>query len=406
VKDENLKKAEQIAKDTQKKIDDAAVKASESEKKDTESKAAVETEKGKGEKSIVEKAEKQAEDDAKILTTKDEEPSEDDKKKKEELVKKKSEKEEPEESPEDKIKREAQKRIDRVIGEIKALKAESQQDKEKIAGLQEKLETLTKPKEKEDKATIVKNLVKQQKTKFLEEDSNKPREQKREMTKEELDEWLLEDFSEALSWQNNRDYRRNKDKERIVSDLDNAPKKLADEFVAKQQESLKKLVTRFPNVMPSKEKLESLKGKSEEEKHTILSAENEDYAMAIEIATSNSKKYMESADGPEQVMIEMERRKGDSGKRITLTQEELEQKIKEASAAEVQRLTNLDEGITSSGAGRKVENKENKSELKLKQEEIARKAGVSIEDLDSAIKRRETIPGATAGVGSKEFNED
>ena len=403
---ENLKKAEQIAKDTQKKFDDAASNAAESVKKDTESKAAVEKEEGKGEKSIVEKAEKQAEDNAKILTTKDEELSEDEKKKKEELVKKKSEKKEPEESPEDKIKRESQKRIDEVIGEIKALKAESQQDKEKIAGLETKLDTLTKPKEKEDKATTVKNLVEQQKTKFLEEDSSKPKEQKREMTKEDLEEWLLEDYVAAAEWLTDRNIRRNKDKEDIVSDLDNAPKKLADEFITKQQESLKKFAARFPNVIPSKERLEALKGKSKEEIDTILSAENEDYAMMLEIVKSNSKKYMESADGPEQVMLEMERRKGDSGKRITMTQEELDQKIKEASAAEVQRLAGLDEGITSSGTGRKMDKKVNKSELKLKQEEIARKAGISVEDLDSAIKRRETIPGVAMSLSGEEFNKD
>ena len=128
--------------------------------------------------------------------------------------------------------------------------------------------------------------------------------------------------------------------------------------------------------------------------------------MILEIVKSNSKKYMESSDGPEQVMLEMERRKGDSGKRITMTQDELDQKIKEASAAEVQRLANLDEGISSSETRRKVENKENKSELRLKQEEIARKGGVSIEDLDSAIKRRESIPGAMVSTSGKEFNED
>jgi len=406
VKDENLKKAEQIAIDTQKKIDADVKEASDLVKKDTESKAAVEKEKGEGEKSIVEKAEQQADDNARILTTKDEELNEDEKKIKVDLVKKEEEKKAKEESPEDKIKREAQKRIDGVIGEIKALKAESQQDKEKIAGLETKLDTLTKPKEEESKATTVKNLVEQQKTKFLEEDVNKSKEQKREMTKEDLEEWLLEDYVAAAEWLTDRNIRRNKDKEDIISDIDEAPKKLANEFVAKQQESLKKFATRFPNVMPSKERLEALKGKSREEIDSILSAENEDYAMMLEIVKSNSKKYMESSDGPEQVMLEMERRKGDSGKRITMTQDELDQKIKEASAAEVQRLANLDEGISSSETRRKVENKENKSELRLKQEEIARKGGVSIEDLDSAIKRRESIPGAMVSTSGKEFNED
>jgi hypothetical protein len=53
-----------------------------------------------------------------------------------------------------------------------------------------------------------------------------------------------------------------------------------------------------------------------------------------------------------------------------------------------------------------VEKQENKSLLRLKQEEIARKAGVSLEKLDAAIERRKSIPGAAFAETAKDFNED
>lgn len=406
VENTNLEKAKEIAKkktEEIKRVQEAEKKSSEESKaieakKQTESSEAVKTEG----KEIVAEAEKQAENDARILSSKDEELSDDDNKRKEELIKAKESKE----SPEEKLKRTqeaTQKRIDEVIGELKAERAAREKDNKKIAELESQLESLTKPKKEEDKASKVKQLVEKQIADYLKEDENVPRETKREMSREELEDWLLEDYVAATEWLTDRNIRRNKDKASIISSLDSEPKKRAEEFINKQQESLKKLVARYPEVMPSPERMEKLKGKKPEEIDGILASENEDYKLMLEIINEDKKKYLESIDGPEQVMAEMDRRKGKTSKTITLTEDELQQRIKDAAVAEAQRIANLDEGITSSG-GKKVETKEKKSEFRLKQEEIARKAGVSIEQLDNAIKRRESI-GVIAST-AEDFNKD
>ena len=50
--------------------------------------------------------------------------------------------------------------------------------------------------------------------KYLEEDKDKPREERREMSKEELDNWYLEDMPEAQDWVSNRAIRRHEDRKR------------------------------------------------------------------------------------------------------------------------------------------------------------------------------------------------
>lgn len=403
---DNLKKAEQIAKDTaetfKKTVDAKALEA----KKQTEStEAGKSAEKTEG-SAIVAEAEKQAENDARILSAKDEELSVEDKTRKAELAKAKEERERKAEAPEDKVKRiqeATQKRIDEVVGDLKAEKAQRQQDKDKIAELEAKLETLTKPKAEEDKASKLKTLVEQQTAKYLQEDKNKPRGEKREMPKEELEEWLIEDYVSATEWLTDRSVRRHEDKAEIEVSLSNAPQKKAEEFISQQQESLKKLIAKYPSVVPSPERLAQLKGKTKDEIDEILASENEDYRDMLEIVRTDTKKYLGSVDGPEKVMEELDRRRGKSRKTITLTEDELNQRIKDGAVAEAQRIANLDESVTSSG-GKKVEKQENKSEFRKKQEEVARKAGITIEQLDGAIKRRETI--GVMSSNAEDFNKD
>jgi DNA-binding protein Fis len=398
---DNLKKAEQIAKDKVEEIKKSAEAKVIEAKKGAESTEAAKVEKTEGSRPTLEEVEKQAENDARILSAKEEELSDGDKTRKAELVKAKEDKL----TPDEKLKRTqeaTQKRIDEVISELKAERAERQQDKEKIAELETQLKSLSEPKVKEDKASRIKEAADQRVSKYLEEDKGKPREQRREMSKEEIEEWLLDDMVEAQEWLTERNLRRREERTLIEQSIDEEPRKKADEFVNSQQESLKKLVAKYPSVMPTPERLSQLRGKTKEEIDDILASENEDYRIMLEIVRSNPKKYLASVDGPEQVMVEMDKRKG-SKKTITLTEEEMNQRIKEAAVAEAQRIAALDEGITSSG-GKKVDKTEKKSEFRLKQEEIARKAGISSEALDSAIKRRETI--GVMATNAEDFNKD
>lgn len=403
--DDKLNKAKDIAKEVTEKLQ-AGLKDAQA-KKEAEAKGAAKDSKTEGDKSIVAEAEKQAEVNAKLLSSKDEELSEEDKTKKAELLKTKAEKEKKEETPDEKIKRteeKTQKRIDEIIGELKAEREERKQDKEKIAILESELKDLKKPKVEEDKASKLKQLEEQQRAKYLEEDKSKPRESKREMTREELEEWLLEDYVSATEWLTDRNIRRRAERDQLSSALDDAPKKIADEFISKQQESAKKLFSKYPSLIPSPDKLGQLKGKSRDEIDEILSTENPEYAMMLEIVKSDPKRFIESADGPEQVMFEMDRRKSYK-KTITLTEDELQAKIKEAAQVEAQRLAGLDEGISSTGGGRKLNVQEKKSEMRLKQEEIARKAGIPIEKLDARIKERERM-NIPYSIGAGEFKEE
>lgn len=406
---DNLKKAEQIAKDTKAKLEkEAEVKANLS-KKEAESKGAAEEVKTEGSKSILVDAEKQAENDARILSTKDEELSEEDKKRKSEIQKIKADKE-AKENPEDKIKHikeETQKRIDEVIGELKAAKSEREQDAELIKKLNAEIDSLKKtmqPKIEEDKDAKVRQFEQERISKYLEEDKNKPRDRKREMTKEELEEWLLEDLVEAQSWMTDRNIRRKAERDQITAMINDDSKEKAEEFITKQQKSLNKLISAYPSIIPSKERLSQLNGKSKDEIDKILRNENEDYNSMMEIIESNPKRYVESENGPELVLEEMNKRKKPGKKVVTLTEEELAQKIKDAAIAEAQRLAGIDEGLSSGGI-KKMEKNDNKSPFRLKQEELARKAHIPIEKLDAAIKRRETINGASFAT-AEDFNKD
>lgn len=399
-KSQEVKETEAKAQETKKESTDAATKSE--DKKDDVKKT--EGNKDSGDdtgKTTLEDAEKKAEEEAKLLDADDKDLSDEDKTRKAELVKAREDKL----TPEDKIKRtqeKTQQRIDEVISELKAERAERQQDKDKIAQLEAKLSELTKPKEEETKASKIQSLYNERISKYLDEDKNKPREQRREMSREELEEWLLEDMVSAQDWMIDRNLRRSSDRKEVESFLVDKPKQDAEEFIRKQSESLAKLEAKFPGIRPSKERLAELKGKSASEIDEILSAESEDYKLMLDVVKSDHKKYMESVDGPEQVMAEMERRKASKGK-VTLSQDELDKLISEKTEAELQRRASLDE-TPSSGGKKKVDKKEQKTQFRLKQEEIAKKAGISSDDLDNAIKRRESI-GAVASSAT-EFNQD
>lgn len=400
---DNLEKAEKLAKEEQSKIE-AEKKAAESVKKETESKGAEKTE---GKESILESAEKQAENDARILSVKDEELSDEDKTRKTELVKAKAEKLEKEETVDDKIKRtqeSTQKRIDEVIGELKAEKANRQQDQQQIADLESELSALKKPKAEENKTDEVKQKLVEQIDKYLEEDKEKPLGERREIVKEEFEEWLYSDYVDATEWLMERNIRRREEKAKIQASLDNTPDKLADVFVAKQKESAKKLFGKYPSLIPTKDRVAELAGKSRAEIDEALSQENPEYALMLEIVNSDKKKYVEQENSPELVMQEMDRRKTNGKKVYTLTEEELQARIREGASAEAQRLANIDEGIGSSGGKKRMEN-ERKSELRLKQESIVRKAGLSMEAVDARIEERKR-QGLPVGVTGNDYNQD
>lgn len=342
---------------------------------------------GKKEVKTVAEIEAQAQKDENVLSKDDKELTEEEKKRKVELLDVKEKKL----TPDDKIKRiqeSSQKRIDEIKSELLEEKNKRTQDSEIIKRLEAELSEVKKaiqPKIEEDALSKSKREEQERINKYVEEDKVRPREDRREMSKEALEEWYLEDPIAATDWIHDRKFRRIEEKKQLEEkNKKNVGKVLADEFINKQNESKNKLFAKYPGVNPSQEKIAELKTSE------ALCADNEEFRICTEIVAENPKKYLGSENGPELVMAEMDKRLNKSEKKVvTLTEEELEAKIQ----AEAERRSTLDEGISSTkGKKMEIQNK-NKSELRQKQEAIAKKAKISIESLDKAIERRKTIPG-------------
>lgn len=396
-----LDKAAEIAKASLEKIEEPAkAKAAEAEAKGAAEKLKADEAKKTEGIELAKKAEAKVKEDERILGEDDTKLSEPEKKRKVELLDIKRKKDD---TPEAKIARtqaESQKRIDEIKSELLAKENKSAQE---MAALRAEIEELKKPKAQEDAQTKSKREESERIAKYVDEDKSKPKEDRREMSKEELDGWYLEDPVEATAWINKREIRRDRElqkaREEAAKPDPEKAKKLADDFIAKQTESRAKLIAKYPGVMPSKEKIAEFKAKAKDqtELNEMLSKDNPEFKLCVDIVAEDSKKYLESTNGPELVMAEMEKRlagKPAGNRKIELTQEELDAKVQ----AEIERRKLVDgEGISSSTGGKKVETQKDKSDLRQKQEQIAKKAGMTVEQLDARIKRRETIPGASSG---------
>lgn len=313
-----------------------------------------------------------------------------------------SDEKKPEETKGDKValrKAEIQKEIDALIAQKKTLEnevGEVSKAKEKIAQLEREKTLLPKP-----KAEVAIDPVKVEQARveqYLKEDAAKPRVERREMSNEEWDEWYLENPREATRWETRQDRRRERerdeDKQKVLI------QEKASEFLAKQEESRMKLIAKFPQVQIG-DRANALiaQGKTKEEVHQILLADNKYYKLCHEIATSDPK-YVESIDGPELVMKEMEKRLDSESStpksKKTYSAEEVEQIRKEAAEEERNRLAGLDVGV---GSTRGHETPKTVTEFEKRQIEIARKAGMTEEELRKFKVRRAKI------VGSESFDD-
>jgi hypothetical protein len=406
---------EQIAKTAMDKINadkkDKEEKLNLDEKKQAESKGAApesspEKEKTEDEKSkILKEAEEKAKKDEDLLTKKEEELSEEEKARKKELLEKK-----PKELNEDKVnkrKAELQAEIDKLVSQKKELedvKQQSEKMKQELADLQKGIETLKK---EQAKVEAEKNIPEEQKLlkkkeaerlqKYLEDDKELPKEERREMSKEELEEWLLEDVVSASEWMTERSLRRSRER---LGDMNNTKReKLLKEFTARQKESDVKVLAKHPDLNTStREKELRDQGKEDKEIHDILCKENEKYRICSEIVKENPEMYLSKTNGPELVAKEMEKRleaKTSKKEEESTEKSEIEklQAELEAKEAEIERLKNLDETLGSSRLPEK-KTEEKKSEFELKQEALAKRAGISPEALKKAKDRRAKIVGA------------
>lgn len=378
------KTPEQIAKDALAKIEkdkESVIAKAEAATKEAESKGAAPAAKADEQKKT---------EDTEVKAEEGAEPKEDD------LLKAKEGK------TGDKVanrKAEIQKEIDALIAQKKSLENEVgdvSQVKAKLQQLEKEMSEIKKPKQEEDTTTLLKKAEQDRIAKYMSDDAEKPRAERREMTDDDLDEWYLEDPKSAARWVARQELRR--DREREEDKAKTGARNQAEVFISKQNQARERLIAKYPQVNVANRAKELMsQGKTAAEVHNLLMAENKHYRLCHEIATSDPK-YIESENGPELVMQEMEKRLTDStGTSKTYTAEEVEQIRKEAAEAERARLSGVDVGVSSTRG--KVAPK-TVSDFEKRQLEIAKKAGMTEEKLNKAREYRRGI------LGADKFNDE
>lgn len=314
--------------------------------------------------------EAQAKKDEEILSKKDEELDEDQKKRKVELVKIKKDAEDKDH------KSNIQKRFDELTSKIKLLeedgkstKSERDSLKTELDGIKKQLSMTPQDKIKEK----VKGELSTRQKKYLEEDKSLPKLERREMTKEELDELALEDYEGASEWVAKRTIRRMREEEDIRNDLTLTEK--ANVILDKQQKSAERTYVKHPELDIHKRQQELVKeGKSKQEIFEMLCKEVPKYKLGAEILKENPEKYLLAEDGPELIVAEIEKRlvKEPPKTEVDVEKEELKKKLL-ALETENATLKGLDTDITSN---RQAETLKTRTELEKKQEELATKVGL------------------------------
>lgn len=350
----------------------------------------------KDSKSALESAEKQAEADKVILETPEDKLTADQKTRKVELAKIADKANKPS----------AGKVIDDLQKELRTLKVEvekSAEDKKRIAALEAQIktlqETVSKPantKKQDDE------LVKREKDrtdKYLSEDKDLPREERREMSKDELEDWFIEDPTAAQEFITKKVLRRDRERREDLAALTNKNK--AADIIKAQEISQAKVTAKHPD-LDVRGRFAQLKaeGKSYEEAAVIVQKENptgfEKAKLFAEIVKEDEDKYFLAPNGPELLMEEMERRLT-KAKPVKTGETETERDARiaaEAIEAEELRKASIDNPLKSSG-GKKPEIKETETYKKGLEIYLAATKGKKTEaDYKKILERRKGIPGA------------
>ena len=328
---------------------------------------------------VIADAETKAKQDEEILSKKDEELKDDEKTRKAEMLKVKDAEDKKAE------KSNVQKRFDELTAKIKDLEGDRDATKAEKAELADELTAIKKqlsltPEDKSKEK--IKSEMQSRNKKYVEEDKELPKEDKREMAKEELDEWLLEDYEGASEWLTRRSIRRIQEENHLRQDDINDKRSV--EILEKQNKSAEKTYVKHPELNISKRMQELItQGKSKEDIFKILCDEVPKYKIASEIVKENPEKYMLAENGPELIVAELDKRLN-SKKEVNEDSENIKKELA-AVKAENERLKGLDVGITST---RRAEPQGTLTELDKKREELALKVGLSPDRMKAAVKRR------------------
>jgi len=340
-----------------------------------------------------EKADAQAKEDKRILEAKTEDLSEEDKTRKVELDKLKDKG-----TDEDKakvLKDAAQEKINSRIGEltssIKKLESEGSKDKQTIESLKREVDGLKNPEEakKSDPQEVMKKVMSDRATLHLEEDKGKPREERREISDEELNDWFIDDALKAQIWMTKHEVRLSEDRKQLHTLIE--AKKMQKDIQDRQAPYVKKINEAHPELNTTKREDELIaEGKNPTEVHNTLLKENEKYRLADAIVREHPG-YLTKDNGPELVVQEMEKRlsKKETPKKEDnpSKDEEKDKKIAELEE-ELARRDDEDGGITSTRSAEKKAEDKPKSDIEKQRVVLAGKAGISEEKLAARVEHR------------------
>jgi len=287
-------------------------------------------------------AEGTSKNDEQILESNDGDLNEEELIRKGEIVKERDEARTPEQKLAD-FQENTQKRIDGVLGELKEAKSSRESDQATIKALEDKIANLTGELEEsgsiESDVVKLKNTAEESYAKMVETDKDLPRNERREMSEDELEDYLLEDYSKANQWLVRRELRRDRDLQKQMNAKESNEK--ASESIAKSAEAL---FTKYPKCDQEARGEELMKeGKSEKEAIEIVMKESPDFKLMMDILKED-KKYSDPKDpkAPLLLMEEMEKRIGGTSK--TYTEDEVKTMKEEAIEAERKRIESIDTG--------------------------------------------------------------
>lgn len=379
-----------IEKDAKALLEDAKKKRAESKGAAPASQAENKKTKGLKEEVLPKEApketpEEKAKHDEEILTKKDEELTDDEKPRKVELLKVKATFDAKEKDKTEKSN--VQKRIDELSTKVKSLEASSTTTKKERDDAKAELDAMKKELQMTPDDILKKELKEESQkryAKYLEDDKSKEKAERREMTREELDEWLSDDYVQATDWITRRTMRRVREEEGFVEDR---KMQYAHKLVlSKQTESAHRVYAKHPEL----DVLDQVKTLEEEgmDKKKILEklcAENPKYKLFMETLNANFEKFYFDEKGPELVVAEMEKslspKKEDDNPKI----DELTAKLAEVTA-ELDRVKGIDVSLKSNRSPEKKEETELGAQLKA----LASEVGLSPEKVLARVKERES----------------
>ena len=283
-----------------------------------------------------------------------------------------------------------QRRIDELVSEIKELKYDRTMDKTVISDLENELGNMRKQISMTPEEKIQDELVKLESeriSKYESEDKNLSREKRREMTKEELEDWLIEDMTQAADWMTDRKLRRIDERKKDRSGF-------MQKSVEKEQGiSEARMLRRHPELNTDKRVAElKSQGKNPEEISKIICDENPKMKAMVTVLRSNPsiiEKLKFAPDGPEILvrLMEEELAKG-NGKKAGIGEEERARIAEEAKEAERRRLEEVESGQTSTTGKPKETDKGDQYNQQLK---IFQRVGKTKADLDKVLARRRQL---------------